>query len=75
MKILISILLASLAVVSTVSAAPSPTSISGPSGVPAFDQCFQWIWLADFYAGKEDMFQALRNQAECRADRLAKFGI
>jgi len=75
MRILISILLASLAVVSTVSAAPAPTSISGPGGVPAFDQCFQWIWLSDFYAGNIDMLQALRNQDACRADRLSKYGI
>ena len=74
MKILLPLIIASLAITS-VSAAPTPSSISGPGGVPAFDQCFQWIWLSDFYAGNIDMLQALRNQDVCRADRLAKFGI
>lgn len=83
MKILISMIIASLAIVSTVSAAPVVT-ISWPGGITNMlnvttgniepvPQCFPQVWLHDYYMG--NILDMYVNQANCQAKRKVDFGI
>lgn len=82
MKILLTIIVAVLATVSTVSAAAEPvTGGGGPlaafnfttNKVELVPQCFPWTFYSSFLVG--NIGDIYTNQEACRAKRFADFGM
>lgn len=84
MKYIFSLLVATLAIVGTASAASSECTATKPCpGGPArgfnfttgqmemIPQCFPWVWLTDYYGG--NIVSMYQNQAACQAKRAVDF--